>query len=113
MRLYLFEGDRWAARLLQNLTTNSDGVAVFSFSTAGLEGDIKLHVSMKYSQHAAMCHHHDKGRIASSGKKMFVISKEMCMFLILIKFSRPQFVVVTFRLVGRTYLIFSYVCPAP
>ncbi|XP_040046628.2 alpha-2-macroglobulin [Gasterosteus aculeatus] len=45
MRLYLFEGDRWAARLLQNLTTNSDGVAVFSFSTAGLEGDIKLHVS--------------------------------------------------------------------
>ncbi|KAL6104953.1 a2ml1 [Pungitius sinensis] len=45
MRLHLFEGERWSARLLQNLTTNSDGVAMFSFSTEGLEGDIKLHVS--------------------------------------------------------------------
>ncbi|KAM8902730.1 alpha-2-macroglobulin-like [Spinachia spinachia] len=45
MRLHLFEGERWAARLLQNLTTNTEGVAMFSFSTAGLEGDIKLHVS--------------------------------------------------------------------
>ncbi|KAL6103005.1 a2ml1 [Pungitius sinensis] len=45
MRLHLFEGETGSARLLQNLTTNSDGFAMFSFSTAGLEGDIQLHVS--------------------------------------------------------------------
>ncbi|XP_037336673.2 alpha-2-macroglobulin-like [Pungitius pungitius] len=45
MRLHLFEGERGSARLLQNLTTNRDGVAMFSFSTAGLEGDIQLHVT--------------------------------------------------------------------
>ncbi|KAL6104952.1 a2ml1 [Pungitius sinensis] len=45
MRLHLFEGERGSARLLQNLTTNRDGVATFSFSTEGLEGDIQLHVT--------------------------------------------------------------------
>ncbi|GLD52920.1 alpha-2-macroglobulin-like protein [Lates japonicus] len=45
MAVYLLEGDRWSTRQLQNLTTDSDGVATFSFSTANLQGDIELHVS--------------------------------------------------------------------
>ncbi|XP_075938143.1 alpha-2-macroglobulin-like [Anarhichas minor] len=45
MPLYLFEGQRRSSRRLQNLTTNNDGVATFSFSTAELNGDIQLHVS--------------------------------------------------------------------
>ncbi|XP_034459881.1 alpha-2-macroglobulin-like [Hippoglossus hippoglossus] len=45
MQVYLFEGERWSSRLLQNLTTDSDGVATFSFSTAELNGEINLHVS--------------------------------------------------------------------
>lgn len=47
MPLYLFEGERRSSRRLQNLTTNNDGVATFSFSTAELNGDIQLHVSKK------------------------------------------------------------------
>ncbi|XP_047195468.1 alpha-2-macroglobulin-like [Hippoglossus stenolepis] len=45
MQVYLFEGERWSSRLLQNLTTDSDGVATFSFSTAERNGEINLHVS--------------------------------------------------------------------
>ncbi|XP_037630769.1 alpha-2-macroglobulin-like [Sebastes umbrosus] len=46
MPVHLFEGERWSARLLQNLTTDSDGVATFSLSTADFKGDIHLHVSI-------------------------------------------------------------------
>ncbi|MEQ2223126.1 hypothetical protein ILYODFUR_033567, partial [Ilyodon furcidens] len=42
MRLYLFEGNFWFPRLLQNLTTDSDGFATFSFSTDTFTGDIDL-----------------------------------------------------------------------
>uniref|UniRef100_A0A8P4KMD2 Alpha-2-macroglobulin n=1 Tax=Dicentrarchus labrax TaxID=13489 RepID=A0A8P4KMD2_DICLA len=52
MPVYLFEGESWSSRRLQNLTTSSDGVATFSFSTADFNGDIHLHVSkntQKYS----------------------------------------------------------------
>uniref|UniRef100_A0A8P4K8M8 Alpha-2-macroglobulin n=1 Tax=Dicentrarchus labrax TaxID=13489 RepID=A0A8P4K8M8_DICLA len=52
MPVYLFKGNSWSSRRLQNLTTNSDGVATFSFSTADFNGDIHLHVSkntQKYS----------------------------------------------------------------
>ncbi|XP_035857586.1 alpha-2-macroglobulin-like isoform X4 [Sander lucioperca] len=45
MPVFLFEGERWSARWLQNLTTDSDGVATFSLSTADFEGDIHLQVS--------------------------------------------------------------------
>lgn len=47
MPLYLFEGERWASRRLENLTTDSDGVAAFSLSTANFQGNIHLHVSKK------------------------------------------------------------------
>ncbi|XP_062242617.1 alpha-2-macroglobulin-like [Platichthys flesus] len=47
MQVYLFKGERWSSRLLQNLTTDSDGLATFSFSTAELNGEINLHVSNK------------------------------------------------------------------
>ncbi|XP_070762049.1 alpha-2-macroglobulin-like [Enoplosus armatus] len=47
MPVYLFEGERWSARLLQNLTTDSDGVTAFSFSTANRNNDIQLYVSNK------------------------------------------------------------------
>ncbi|XP_039986149.1 alpha-2-macroglobulin-like isoform X2 [Xiphias gladius] len=45
MPVYLFEGERWSSHWLQNLTTDSNGVATFSFSTAKLKGDIQLHVT--------------------------------------------------------------------
>uniref|UniRef100_A0A8C9XN29 Alpha-2-macroglobulin-like n=1 Tax=Sander lucioperca TaxID=283035 RepID=A0A8C9XN29_SANLU len=45
MPVFLFEGERWSARWLQNLTTDSDGVATFSLSTADFKGDIHLQVS--------------------------------------------------------------------
>ncbi|XP_067363562.1 alpha-2-macroglobulin-like isoform X2 [Channa argus] len=45
MAVYLFEGETWSSRLLQNLTTDSDGVATFSFSTANFSKDIVLVVS--------------------------------------------------------------------
>lgn len=47
MLVYLFEGESWSSRRLENLTTDSDGVATFSFSTANRNGDIHLHVSKK------------------------------------------------------------------
>ncbi|XP_058489894.1 alpha-2-macroglobulin-like [Solea solea] len=47
MDLYLFRGERWSTKLIQNLTTDNDGVAAFSFSTANLTGDITLQVSNK------------------------------------------------------------------
>uniref|UniRef100_A0A3P8PNI3 Alpha-2-macroglobulin bait region domain-containing protein n=1 Tax=Astatotilapia calliptera TaxID=8154 RepID=A0A3P8PNI3_ASTCA len=42
--VYLFVGERWSERLLKNLTTDSNGVAEFSFSTDNFHEDIKLHV---------------------------------------------------------------------
>ncbi|XP_071327810.1 alpha-2-macroglobulin-like isoform X1 [Trachinotus anak] len=45
MKLYLLRGERWSVQQIQNLTTDSNGVATFSLSTDDLEGDIKLHVS--------------------------------------------------------------------
>ncbi|XP_038548725.1 alpha-2-macroglobulin-like isoform X2 [Micropterus salmoides] len=47
MPVYLFEGERWSARLVQNLTTDSDGIATFSFNSADLKGGIHLHVGNK------------------------------------------------------------------
>uniref|UniRef100_A0A3P8S171 Alpha-2-macroglobulin bait region domain-containing protein n=1 Tax=Amphiprion percula TaxID=161767 RepID=A0A3P8S171_AMPPE len=49
MPVYLFEGETWSSRRLQNLTTDSSGVASFSLSTENLNGDIRLHVSKKCS----------------------------------------------------------------
>uniref|UniRef100_A0A8C2YY14 Alpha-2-macroglobulin-like n=1 Tax=Cyclopterus lumpus TaxID=8103 RepID=A0A8C2YY14_CYCLU len=43
MPLYLFEGESWSSRRLQNLTTNSDGVASFSISTSSsIQRDVHL-----------------------------------------------------------------------
>lgn len=43
--VYLFTGQMWQTRSLQNLTTDSNGVASFSFSTDNFDQDIQLHVS--------------------------------------------------------------------
>ncbi|XP_029028302.1 alpha-2-macroglobulin-like [Betta splendens] len=46
MELYLFEGEIWSqSQPLQNLTTDSNGVATFSFSTKDYNGNIHLYVS--------------------------------------------------------------------
>ncbi|XP_017260893.2 ovostatin homolog [Kryptolebias marmoratus] len=45
MPLYLFTGERWSASLVQNLTTDINGVATFSLSTDTFSGDVSLHVS--------------------------------------------------------------------
>ncbi|CAI5657422.1 unnamed protein product [Oreochromis niloticus] len=44
--VYLFTGKMWRARSLQNLTTDSNGVASFSFSTDNFDQDIQLHASL-------------------------------------------------------------------
>ncbi|KAM6988646.1 alpha-2-macroglobulin-like [Tautogolabrus adspersus] len=49
MKVHLFEGERWSSRLLQNLTTDSEGVAAFTISTAEFKQDIQLVVSSKPS----------------------------------------------------------------
>lgn len=43
--VYLFRGGTWSSHLLQSLTTDSYGVATFSFNTSTLNGDITLRVS--------------------------------------------------------------------
>ncbi|XP_029028275.1 alpha-2-macroglobulin-like protein 1 [Betta splendens] len=46
MELYLFEGEIWSqSQPLQNFTTDSNGVATFSFSTKDYSGNIHLYVS--------------------------------------------------------------------
>ncbi|XP_019212767.1 alpha-2-macroglobulin [Oreochromis niloticus] len=44
--VYLFTGQLWQPRSLQNLTTDSNGVASFSFSTDNFDQDIQLHASL-------------------------------------------------------------------
>uniref|UniRef100_A0AAV2J4P3 Alpha-2-macroglobulin bait region domain-containing protein n=1 Tax=Knipowitschia caucasica TaxID=637954 RepID=A0AAV2J4P3_KNICA len=44
--LYLFEGERWSSRHLQNLTTDNNGVATFSLDTSAYSGEIHLHISI-------------------------------------------------------------------
>lgn len=43
--VYLFEGERWSSRHLQNLTTDNNGVASFSIDTSKYNGDLHLHIS--------------------------------------------------------------------
>lgn len=43
--VYLFKVDDWSSTQLQNLTTDSDGVATFSLNTTYLNGNVKLTVS--------------------------------------------------------------------
>ncbi|PWA28033.1 hypothetical protein CCH79_00012155 [Gambusia affinis] len=45
MTLYLIEGHVWSSRLLQNLTTDSNGFATFTVSTDTFDGDIFFGVS--------------------------------------------------------------------
>uniref|UniRef100_A0A672JDB3 Alpha-1-macroglobulin-like n=1 Tax=Salarias fasciatus TaxID=181472 RepID=A0A672JDB3_SALFA len=45
MPLYLFQGQRWSPTRLQNLTTDSEGLATFSVSTDSFIGDVVLQVS--------------------------------------------------------------------
>ncbi|XP_034549609.1 murinoglobulin-1-like [Notolabrus celidotus] len=53
MLVYLLEGGRWSARLLQNVTTDSEGIANFSISTAEKNRDIRLTASSNpHNKHA-------------------------------------------------------------
>uniref|UniRef100_A0A668RZQ9 Alpha-2-macroglobulin-like n=1 Tax=Oreochromis aureus TaxID=47969 RepID=A0A668RZQ9_OREAU len=56
--VYLFTGQLWQTRSLQNLTTDSNGVASFSFSTDNFDQDIQLHV-MDYQEHRTA--YYDRG----------------------------------------------------
>ncbi|XP_059187571.1 alpha-2-macroglobulin-like [Centropristis striata] len=47
MPVYLFEGERWSARRLENLTTDSNGIATFSFNTDNNKRELTFHVSSK------------------------------------------------------------------
>uniref|UniRef100_A0A668RTJ7 Alpha-2-macroglobulin-like n=1 Tax=Oreochromis aureus TaxID=47969 RepID=A0A668RTJ7_OREAU len=48
--VYLFTGQMRQTRSLQNLTTDSNGVASFSFSTDNFDQDIQLHVTAFYDR---------------------------------------------------------------
>ncbi|KAI4815106.1 hypothetical protein KUCAC02_005269 [Chaenocephalus aceratus] len=56
MPVYLFMGERWSARLIQNLTTDSNGVAPFSFSTVNVNGNIRFQLSLT----PTLVHHHHR-----------------------------------------------------
>ncbi|XP_013882149.1 alpha-2-macroglobulin [Austrofundulus limnaeus] len=45
MPIHLFKGERWSAQLVQNLTTDINGIATFSLSTDTFSGDVHLHLS--------------------------------------------------------------------
>ncbi|XP_029963549.1 alpha-1-macroglobulin-like [Salarias fasciatus] len=45
LQVYLFEGGQWSSTRLQNLTTDSEGLANFSISTDNFIGDVHLQVS--------------------------------------------------------------------
>ncbi|XP_074525481.1 alpha-1-macroglobulin-like [Halichoeres trimaculatus] len=47
MSVFLLEGHRWSARLMQSLTANSEGIATFRISTAELSKDLHLLASSK------------------------------------------------------------------
>uniref|UniRef100_A0A673C3P3 Uncharacterized protein n=1 Tax=Sphaeramia orbicularis TaxID=375764 RepID=A0A673C3P3_9TELE len=49
MPVYLFEGETWSSRHLQNLTTDKNGVTTFTVDTSMYSGDIHLHVSAEPS----------------------------------------------------------------
>lgn len=51
--VYLFEGEVWSSRRLKNLTTNSNGIAAFSFCSARLKGDLWLQVPAHLQDSAA------------------------------------------------------------
>uniref|UniRef100_A0AAZ1XW31 Alpha-2-macroglobulin bait region domain-containing protein n=1 Tax=Oreochromis aureus TaxID=47969 RepID=A0AAZ1XW31_OREAU len=61
--VYLFTGQLWQTRSLQNLTTDSNGVASFSFSTDNFDQDIQLHASLTptvdYQEHRTA--YYDRG----------------------------------------------------
>uniref|UniRef100_UPI0037E81E65 alpha-2-macroglobulin-like n=1 Tax=Semicossyphus pulcher TaxID=241346 RepID=UPI0037E81E65 len=70
--VYLFEGQRWAATLVQNLTTDSDGVAAFTYSTANSDGEIHLHASDK-TQLSSAFHAREEGYYESGSHTMSMI----------------------------------------
>nr|XP_057935129.1 alpha-2-macroglobulin-like isoform X2 [Doryrhamphus excisus] len=62
MDVHLLEGQNWMARLLKNLTTDSDGIATFSFDTSDIKGDIRLYVSASTNlDYAYRAPHYENG----------------------------------------------------
>ncbi|KAF3847190.1 hypothetical protein F7725_020218, partial [Dissostichus mawsoni] len=55
MPVYLFMGERRSAHWIQNLTTDSNGVAPFSFSTVNVNGNIRFQLSLTPT---LVYHHH-------------------------------------------------------
>ncbi|KAI9548108.1 hypothetical protein NQZ68_013128 [Dissostichus eleginoides] len=53
--VYLFMGERRSAHWIQNLTTDSNGVAPFSFSTVNVNGNIRFQLSLTPT---LVYHHH-------------------------------------------------------
>ncbi|XP_044209159.1 alpha-2-macroglobulin-like [Thunnus albacares] len=81
--LYLFKGARWSSHLLQNLTTDSNGIATFSLSTATLHGDIRLSVSNKPTEeyHAYRSKHYEVGEHTLSEAKQYSRDTKSVSFL--------------------------------
>ncbi|XP_067450040.1 alpha-2-macroglobulin-like [Thunnus thynnus] len=81
--LYLFKGARWSSHLLQNLTTDSNGIATFSLSTATLHGDIRLSVSNKptLEYHAYRYKHYEAGEHTLSEAKQYSRDTKSVSFL--------------------------------
>ncbi|XP_030600178.1 alpha-2-macroglobulin-like protein 1 [Archocentrus centrarchus] len=45
-KVYVFEGDRWSPRSVQNVTTDRNGVALFTLHTDDLKGNVQLYASL-------------------------------------------------------------------
>uniref|UniRef100_A0A3Q0RUC1 Alpha-2-macroglobulin bait region domain-containing protein n=1 Tax=Amphilophus citrinellus TaxID=61819 RepID=A0A3Q0RUC1_AMPCI len=43
-KVYVFEGDRWSPRSVQNVTTDRNGVALFTLHTDDLKGNVQLYI---------------------------------------------------------------------
>ncbi|XP_056297584.1 alpha-2-macroglobulin-like [Pseudoliparis swirei] len=91
MPLYLFEGERWSSRRLQNLTTNSHGVASFTLSTAELVGDIQLHVSNlpEYAYEGYRTPHYEAGEHSVSLLRLSTPHTKTISFLEVMKKNNP------------------------
>uniref|UniRef100_A0A673C520 Alpha-2-macroglobulin-like n=1 Tax=Sphaeramia orbicularis TaxID=375764 RepID=A0A673C520_9TELE len=87
MPVYLFEGETWSSRHLQNLTTDKNGVTTFTVDTSMYSGDIHLHVSKKYPNYREP--HFENGDITLSMAQESSLDTKTVSFLRVKKVEGP------------------------
>uniref|UniRef100_A0A673C6V2 Uncharacterized protein n=1 Tax=Sphaeramia orbicularis TaxID=375764 RepID=A0A673C6V2_9TELE len=89
MPVYLFEGETWSSRHLQNLTTDKNGVTTFTVDTSMYSGDIHLHVkpSLRYPNYREP--HFENGDITLSMAQESSLDTKTVSFLRVKKVEGP------------------------